>query len=364
MGMTSKERHTVMDFTVWMPAGGYTRAKNSANKWYLVRRAPPDEAVREDRLYPLADEGRHEVIPLFRRFAELPLDWEAMLAFANAYGRLGIDEGMTRVGETTVEPGEPVQRWRREILDMRHATDVWMWLHQNDQTALRRAFELDEAGQHVWFVERKWRELVVREDTMPDLWRAVHPSQLYAARAYLLRKFEAKFEGAVLPGFMLDAKRQLQPSLRPRHLLGAMWWQLYEAICGERRVIRCRYCARWMDVTRHRGTKQAHAACVHRAKTYRARWGKRRQEIQKLLNRRAVPAATRTKLQADLEALEKKLRRLEQGARRSTRPFRGEGGSRRRGGFASGPLQDMRCMCTSQVTWKYVRTSIDFYERL
>jgi len=217
------------------------------------------------------DEPGNEQAPLFEQFARLAPTQDAIQAFANQHGWLGIGGQVHPPGPNArVQTGESLAQWRHEIGAMRLATTLWRavdWGHEQDSPVLVR-WETDRVT--VTVRARRGFPFVFHRGDWPYLFprshRADRKSPVLAALQQLLNK---KLVDMASPCVVLDRRGNLNGRVRPRHLLGALWVQLYQAILGYRRIIPCRHCGELMDVTGGRSTKQAHFRCVHRVKMNR-----------------------------------------------------------------------------------------------
>ena len=91
------------------------------------------------------------------------------------------------------------------------------------------------------------------------------------AKVFLLERVNDKLKDRTSPRLLLNKREELKPYIVPHHLLGALWFQLYQAIGGERQFKRCSICQEWMDVTGCRKTKRMHDSCSLRERMYRWR---------------------------------------------------------------------------------------------
>src|SRR5262249_8287389 len=80
---------------------------------------------------------------LFREFAELPATQEAVLAFANEYGSLGVGSFFTAPTgppeqQALGRVGEPLLRWSQEIARMKEALALLDLVRGRDEAGLSR----------------------------------------------------------------------------------------------------------------------------------------------------------------------------------------------------------------------------------
>jgi DNA-binding NarL/FixJ family response regulator len=240
---------------------------------------------REARVYNPLDPPKTVCAPLFARFSALGGDLAKILTFANEYGWLGIPELLNKTGQGVY--GESLARWRHEIRDLRAAVRVWQALQSNtqhDREFLRSVFSWNRAIEAVRAdIEGYSTWLAVREDS-PDLYDCIISNETlvpaWAAKAFLAVTVNAHLapfteRAAVTPCLLFsDRHRTLSAYLRPRHLLGALWLQCYQAISSERPVRQCAACRELMEVpTGSRSTKVLHDRCSNtkRMTAYRRR---------------------------------------------------------------------------------------------
>jgi len=254
---------------------------------------------------PLADEP-----VLFRTFASLAPTPDAVLAFANQYGALGIEsedveipiEGRALPHLTT---GERLATWRREIWLMGHAVALWAAVKHADVVTLRRMVRwvrgLSEADKEtmrrglaehgmpaskiaatVRTVDAKHARVQMLADGQPlaEPMRAdrfgvsIEPDNLILAGWVVLLETANQQLRQLAPELWFVGQRQpavLQ--MRPRSLRDALWVQFAQAIGGgmEQRQCENPRCGKWFEVapTSRRRHCQDSAACrqaAHRAR--------------------------------------------------------------------------------------------------
>ena len=169
---------------------------------------------------------------LFRIFASVdPADRDAILAFANEYGLLGVK--------------------------LQH--QVWSKSKRRSKHQALGESHLDWAEEIARMQEtiQQWTGRQTGGDPWPDLSRVVnaHLSQI---------QFQVRQDAAGELGF----------SLAPRTLLSAMWLQLARDLVGHREVALCNFCSRPMEIsTAATGYRTNRAFCSDSCKTsdYRRR---------------------------------------------------------------------------------------------
>ncbi|MGH2359620.1 MAG: hypothetical protein ACRDGM_03645 [bacterium] len=328
--MTQDESVDLIHFAWSIPDRGYTWDADARAEPRLGGKGEPPfllvhpKTTRTRQYSPLPfDEPGREEAPLFQRFADIEPTQDAILKFANEYGWLGVDEPAispyypgVKAGEHIVTTGESLDRWRREIVELREASIIWRWLDEEDEEAMARAVRWESDGCVCVTVPRKSgralreREILFHKRLQEDLFRLLRrddPS--VAVRSALLRTLNKKLRGLVSPCLLLDRKGQLRGFLRPHHMLGAIWLQLYQAVTGQRRLRTCQYCAGLMDVTGSRTDKAAHHKCMRREKTYRLRRKKALAGLQERLRKGRLTPEQRRRLRAREREIRVKLTR-------------------------------------------------------
>jgi hypothetical protein len=224
---------------------------------------------------------------LFRIFAELPIeDRNAMLAFANKYGRLG-----PRVWLETTRPdnpqqlvgagGETLDVWVKEIEDMKRAVQIWGLLLNRNVAELSRyvRWEDEQLGPDGTSIARSdgWYY-----DSHPDMrekekamgmvgmgmippkigWRlgsVISPAEgvpfgkedpTLPALFLLQRWVNDQLKTHVMPKLLYDVTSGTQmPQFVPQNLLGAMWLQFALAVAGDKKYRACKVCHKWFEIS-------------------------------------------------------------------------------------------------------------------
>ncbi|MDX2253214.1 MAG: hypothetical protein NW202_13090 [Nitrospira sp.] len=242
------------------------------------------ESKTETRYDPLPDdEDGSEDTPLFQQFADLDLSQETIKAFADRWGWLGASTRLapskSRKKIVTVEKGESLEIWLREIQDVRRAVTLWKWSKRKD-SAVQVTWESKECvrvriSRYASKPDNGQKdpdEVLLHQRFLPDLFdKFRHNNPVLPAQAALALLINKKLNGLASPRLLLNRHGTIQGFVRPRNLLAAIWVQLYQAIQGQRRIVACKYCHQLMDVTGHRVSKTAHSRCGHNAKMNRYR---------------------------------------------------------------------------------------------
>jgi hypothetical protein len=259
----------------------------------------PDSTTRES-FEPLEDDDDGQDRLSFTDLAYLPPTKSEILAFANRYGWLGVSQPVTGgCWGSHVVRGESLARWRREIYAMRTAADLWRWTVAGDGPAiLRRVIHWDQKKQAV-LLQIPWEDGTrpsgivppyrhtsviasrgsehapgIYPELYPDLCQRLSKGDYgVAGNTALIALVNTHLQGLASPCLLLDRKREIHQHIRPHHLLGALWLQLYLSVLKIVRVKQpCIYCGGYMDMTgTQRRSKIAHQQCIDREKTKRSR---------------------------------------------------------------------------------------------
>ncbi|MHB1424799.1 MAG: hypothetical protein ACYC3I_16635 [Gemmataceae bacterium] len=250
-------------------------------QWLLVKKQEGD-ALRP----PFRPLNGFEYLGLFRIFSEVELSREAILAFANGYGFLGLPRQgfLDHPWPPAFETAESLYDWASEIEKMRQAVEVWDLLRDNDKAGLRRLFRWGHrqsiapddwgsrprqankvnSGPYWWFYNSHPGKKKPNID--PDraiAWPGETTDSMLAvpglcekgdimtpARLFLTKWLNRSLEGVASPTMKYDKKsRRLNLHIVPKTLLAAMWLQLARAIDTDKTYRRCKACPRWFEVS-------------------------------------------------------------------------------------------------------------------
>lgn len=238
-------------------------------EWILVMGSAIDRTIMYFKPYsPLT-----EFPGLYRTFAELPFDdRDAILDFANKYGRLGI--GIPYLLQP--KPKEPVpimigerhKDWAQSIERMRQAIRIWDWFTTGDTENLSHHIQWQDAeykedgrtpkkaagwtyDSHPHLpkdqVPAPLRSFRVIEPVL-DLFK---PGDVLMPASFLVQRWiNDQLREHAAPHLLYDlrlGKRILQ--IIPDCLLTAMWLQFARAIEGDKEFRACKACGRWFDIS-------------------------------------------------------------------------------------------------------------------
>jgi hypothetical protein len=193
---------------------------------------------------------------LFREFAATGEAPDAVLAFANRYGRLGVAVSLD-APPGSLEPrvyGETLAEWRAHIRAMREQVELWDMVQRGDVERLARLVRWREAagpGERLLTVyPRGYSEPhSARGGGWPD--EPFHPGEVIGpALASLQTNVNVRLRGQVSPQLIHDPERgEMGLYLVPANLLGALWLQLAQAVAGDKEHRQCTQCGKWFEVS-------------------------------------------------------------------------------------------------------------------
>jgi hypothetical protein len=232
---------------------GFTRHR----EWVLTGRWPGEEGYTGRTYAPL-----HDHPALFRTLADVPFDdRDAILAFANQYGRLGVGEMVN---------AESHADWAKEIFDLRQAVTIWDLFRDKDHKGLARFLRWHRAkfapdGRQTnlggWYYDSH-PELPEPEIPFParlfdgvyehELERlAIEPGDVLMPAQLLVLKWVNKKLGARAAPRLFYHTEQGQPVMRivPFDLITAVWLQFVHAVAGKKDYKTCKECGQWFEVS-------------------------------------------------------------------------------------------------------------------
>jgi hypothetical protein len=207
---------------------------------------------------------------LFIKLSELEPTEKGVVAFANLYG-LVVGETIMTLEDRKTATGDRLKTWRRAIVTMRHALDVWNAIKEADRKKISRWFALEDHGDFVDIVyspdepwptgvghfspqftkdDRAWEFGDARGE--PDL-ADIPMNETGAALAWLRMNVREHLRENASPSFLyLPESKDPVPlglSIVPKNLLGVVWLQFARAIEGDVWYQRCLQCQRWFRVS-------------------------------------------------------------------------------------------------------------------
>jgi hypothetical protein len=212
---------------------------------------------------------------LFRLFAEVGPDADAIRTFATRYGDLGrpVELSLARRGKIkshTALVGTFLDTWQWQVAEMRRLTALWDLIYRGDAESLARHVRWEQGPSEGWSVhfdrhagpvpenrtllaEGSGSELIASSASGPGLLGSFRPGDVFQpAKAYLKNCLDLCLHLAaeeVTVGMSWDPRRE-HPVLAYHcpTLLAAVWLQLGTAVDGGVGHGRCRECGAWFVV--------------------------------------------------------------------------------------------------------------------
>jgi hypothetical protein len=252
--------------------------------WYLVPRAVPGSATNPQR--PLEDHTG-----LFRDFAQLSPDRDAILAFANVHGPLLNLSYLVvpadvrgKLKSSSARPGESLKDWIAAISDMKVLVKFWQAIVDRDIDTLSRFVEWSR--DRVLYVSpgSKKGAVLASSEVRPDTFARLQKNDLLLPARLVLR-FElnerlARSSATTRPHLLLMANTDIRLSLCPANLLAALWLQFAQAFASNHELVACRGCGKFFQVgagsKRRADATTCSDACRQRAHRREANGGKQR----------------------------------------------------------------------------------------
>lgn len=204
---------------------------------------------------------------LFLQFAELnPDDSNSLLQFANKYGPLCIPASVTPVMSSP--PGETLEFWQTELIGIKNLVNLWQWQKTNNLAMLNQVITWErsqgESPPAVWYAFNDEEPQLVTEH--PSILSRFKPGDvLFPALHLIANTVMGKLrDWPVDPFLFVTPQGELVQRFVPKTLLAAIWFQVFQAVSGEKRFKRCDVCQLWEDVTDKKATWRRHTECATR----------------------------------------------------------------------------------------------------
>ena len=230
---------------------------------------------------------------LFRVFAEIEPTREAIRAFADRFGLLG---GSAAKSIALPEPrpkegyyigtGEVWSVWRKEVITMRRAVDLWEKARLADVESLAQVIRWNDKGvQYVSASElgqevrpdQPWNDTfawIATEFVNPELLdRFRRDDVIEPALYYVQRVVNERLKGRVSPRLLWDHDRpRLGLQMVPSSLAGALWLQFAHAIERNSDFRQCNECRIWFELSAQSGrSDKVYCSNACRSRAYRKR---------------------------------------------------------------------------------------------
>lgn len=237
--------------------------------------------------YPMEEEGA-----LFLKFSRLnPESCEDILAFANRWGKLfsDDDEGFFFVNNVHVKrtPNgglewgigrqlfvrlDSYREWAKEIVHMKRLVSVWEMIQEAEKDTdnhIRPLVRWDERNKRILFTYENW--VVVITKNAVEYEAIPNGDYIAALRFFLMKEINRKLDkNHVRFRLLWDVKKQrIKPHVVPTNLLGAMYYQFYQAVTREKKFKRCVVCGQWEQVEQSNWLYHKHCGNTWRSRKKR-----------------------------------------------------------------------------------------------
>ena len=249
----------------------YRKTGLAWRRGHIVDEARRIEPVAQPMLVSELAEPGHEYMPLrehsglFRTFADLEPDSDAILNFAREFGRLGVGR-MWITAEEVSNPDrqphlafckrdDPLDEWQYHIAMLRQLVELWEMYRSADRRGLRRILQWDGGCVvHSMNVETPTRILAAQRARIieaRDRWRDC-PRNNYVrmSQTYIELEVTRHLEYLVSPVLTHDPRIDA-PTLgyTPENLVAAIWLQFAIAVDGSKEYRSCQTCGRWFEIS-------------------------------------------------------------------------------------------------------------------
>lgn len=200
----------------------------------------------EEMLGRVTSPLKHFPGKLHRVFAQTSPTPEAILRFANNFGRLGGDiPGLIAVkdlgdGKSLLGPGEDQRKWIKEITVIAAAVSLWDWVRERNTERLSEEVYWD--GDLVRVGGRKGM-LIAAKNYRRDLFETIERGDVIQPALLAVQRIVNKHiwerTGARL---LLNREGELEQHIVPNGLIGAIWLDFALAIDGNTQYRKCERC--------------------------------------------------------------------------------------------------------------------------
>jgi hypothetical protein len=187
---------------------------------------------------------------LHRTFCTLS-DNTSIIKFISTYGLLGFARSPVKHAKGIRSDGmvliESLQRWRREIAEMKSLVHLWELVLNKRVSLLSALLEWEKDGLYI--IANRKKELVLRGDLpLAKKWKR-QEGQYYEPVTYYINEYISRKVGAgVYPKILPGYKKRVY--FFPRDLLSAMWLMFLWEVIGEVRPRQCPGCHSWFNPRR------------------------------------------------------------------------------------------------------------------
>lgn len=208
-----------------------------------------------------------------REFAELAHP-DMVIAFANRFGLLGLDEvpRLHAYRQETRKRGENVNLWLKEAAALKRAYLIWDLCEAQNARNLRDVIRWSDDGVIAVFPDGTSLGVADHGALNPGWLKIWKRGDVFGpARLLIAEQFNEHMRQMASPMVLINSKGGFRPHSAPASLLGALWLEFGELITGVRKQAPCELCGKLMDVTENRSHKRMHSHCSLRLRMARYR---------------------------------------------------------------------------------------------
>jgi hypothetical protein len=306
-------------------------AKRSGRTLLLIESLAPGAAIGYREYNPMDKPA------LFREFVDLRIEPNAILAFANRCGRIGVQSLDLYVGDGAQDlPGNPLPElagrywygerlgnWADCILWLGRAVRLWDLVKARDTRRINEFVRLEATnpGDKSWVYEdglglaeeaqlksaginpyKIWSDHNVIGQHSPD-WR---PSDVLTLGAAFVRRWiNEALNNGVSPVLKPDPDSgELQLVHEPKSLFAALALQFAHAVAGHKKQRQCKECGIWFEVSREEfGFTERRLFCSDPCKSRDYR--RRKERAQQLKAEGKSPKSIAEHLDTDLDTIKR-----------------------------------------------------------
>lgn len=191
---------------------------------------------------------------LFLDFLSMKPVQREMLAFANVHGELGLQPRYPKLEGPDADlnlSGEPLWQWKRSILWMKQAHDLWEMASRGDAEAIGEVVELKDLKNPTIALVLAVYDRQIRGQRFRSSTTLPAATHMRVAARFLVQEIVNEHLSDTV-SYMVQYnpnKGRFENHLRPRSLLGALWVQFSESLDPDRAYRHCRHCGKWFTVS-------------------------------------------------------------------------------------------------------------------
>lgn len=245
---------------------------------------------------------------IFTEFASLNLAdittaKKEIIGFANQYGMLldGDEASLvdSRKHKTFPTITNPLFFWLNQIWIMKNTFRIWNWLKGGNSSMLEKIFTFGKDNIYYAWGEPEdldtYRTAGMKYNAAGDLLTNIkgllppnNRSLFDSPNHYLMNKIRADnylfpaqllvqktinrqiIKWPTIPVLLMDKDNILKQYFKPTSLLACLWFQFFQVVTGEQKIIKCPFCGKWLDVTES-PLKEFHDRCAIKFRVYKHR---------------------------------------------------------------------------------------------